>query len=68
MIRWYHIFVLDKEKDKSDAKVRFRVKWGKDIVAFNVGYRVEISKWNPDTQRVKNNTTHGAKKIPASVI
>lgn len=68
MIRWYHIFVLDKEKEKPDAKVRFRVKWGKDIVAFNVGYRVEISKWNPDTQRVKNNTTHGAKKIPASVI
>lgn len=66
--KWYHIFVLDKEKDKDDAKLRFRVRWGKNIVAFSVGYRVDISKWSTDTQRCKNNTTHGKKKIAASVI
>ena len=68
MIKWYHIFIVDKEKDSPDGKLRFRVKWGKNIVAFNLGYRVDLSKWSKETQRCKNNTTHGKKKIPASVI
>ena len=68
MIKWYHIFIVDKEKDRPDGKLRFRVKWGKNIVAFSLGYRVDLSKWSKETQRCKNNTTHGKKKIPASVI
>lgn len=68
MIKWYHIFLVDKEKDCPDGKLRFRVKWGKNIVAFSLGYRVDLSKWSKETQRCKNNTTHGKKKIPASVI
>lgn len=68
MIKWYHIFLVDKEKDSPDGKLRFRVRWGKNIVAFNLGYRVEPSKWSTDTQRCKNNTTHGKKKVAASVI
>ena len=68
MIKWYHIFLLDKEKDGNEAKLRFRVRWGKNIVAFNVGYKIDPSKWSTDTQRCKNNTTHGKKKVPASVI
>lgn len=68
MIKWYHIFLIDKEKDSPDGKLRFRVRWGKNIVAFNLGYRVEPSKWSTDTQRCKNNTTHGKKKVAASVI
>lgn len=68
MIKWYHIFVVDKEKNKPDGKLRFRVRWGKNIVAFNLGFRIDISKWSTDTQRCKNNTTHGKKKIMASVI
>lgn len=68
MIKWYHIFLLDKEKDSNEAKLRFRVRWGKNIVAFNVGYKVEPAKWSTDTQRCKNNTTHGKKKVSASVI
>lgn len=68
MIKWYHIFLVDKEKDKPDGKLRFRVRWGKNIVAFNLGYRVDLSKWSTDTQRCKNNTTHGKKKVMASVI
>jgi integrase len=63
-------FLLDKEPDKPDAKLRYRIKWNdnKNIVAFNVGYRVDIEKWSIDTQRCKNNTTHGKKKFPANVI
>lgn len=66
--KWYKIFVLDKEKEKPDAKLRFRVRWAKNIVAFSVGFRIDVSKWSTDTQRCKNNTTHGRKKIPASII
>ena len=66
--KWYHIFLLDKEKGKEDAKLRIRIRWGKNIVAFNVGFRVDVSKWSTETQRCKNNTTHGKKKIQASVI
>ncbi|MDR1458884.1 MAG: phage integrase SAM-like domain-containing protein [Bacteroidales bacterium] len=63
-------FLLDKEPGKPDAKLRYRIKWGhnKNIVAFNVGYRVDIAKWSIETQRCKNNTTHGKKKISSNII
>lgn len=63
-------FLLDKEKGRPDAKLRYRIKWDHNrcIVAFNVGYRVDIDKWSLDTQRCKNNTTHGRKKVMASRI
>lgn len=62
------IFLLDKEKDKSDAKLRYRIRWGENIVAFNVGHRIDIDKWISDAQRCKNNTTHGVKKTHSSII
>lgn len=68
MIKKNSIFLVDKEKDKSDGKLRYRIKWNGNTVAFNVGYRVEFDKWSNDTQRCKNNTTHGKKKIAASEI
>ena len=39
-------FLLDKESGKPDAKLRYRIKWNnnRNIVAFNVGYRVDIAK------------------------
>jgi integrase len=63
-------FLLDKEKHKTDAKLRFRIKWNNNasIVAFSIGYRVEIDKWSTTTQRCFKNTTHGKNSIPASVI
>lgn len=68
MIKYHAQFLLDKEKNKPTAKLRFRVKWSGNIVAFNLGYRIEIDKWNKDSQRCKINTTHGDKKLPASII
>jgi integrase len=62
------IFLPDKEKGRQDAKLRYRIKWEGNTVAFNVGYRVDVDKWAKDAQRCKMNTTHGKKKIPASVI
>jgi integrase len=63
-------FILDREPEKPDAKLRFRAKWNssKNIVAFGVGYRVDEAKWSAETQRCKNNTTHGKKKVAANII
>lgn len=68
-------FFLAKEKNElertgynADAKLRLRVRWGKDQVNFNVGYRVHLDKWSTDTQRCKAGTTHSKKKIAASEI
>jgi len=63
-------FLLDKESGKMDAKLRYRIKWNRNkyIVSRSIGYRVDIDKWSKETQRCKNNTTHGKKKTPASVI
>ena len=47
----YHCqFLLDKEKNKLDARIRYRIKWQGNIIAFNIGYRVDIDKWSEDTQ------------------
>lgn len=62
------IFLIDREKDRPDGKLRYRIKWDGNTVAFNVGFRVEFDKWSNETQRAKNNTTHGKKKTAASVI
>jgi len=67
-IKYHAQFLLDKEKDKPTAKIRYRIKWEDNIVAFNLGYRVEIDKWSLETQRCKTNTTHGDKKVSASII
>ena len=42
--------------------------WGSNIIAFNLGFRLEIDKWSSETQRCKANTTHGKKKVPARII
>lgn len=70
-MRIHHIvsFIVDKEKDRPDGKLRMRVRWGGDRrVAVNLGYRVTLEKWSMESQRCKTNTTHGPKKIPASEI
>ncbi len=59
---------------KTDGKLRFRIKYKTDeniddnVIAFNVGYRVEWGKWIADAQRCKSGTTHGKKKVSATEI
>lgn len=62
------LFVPDKERDKNDAKLRCRVRWNCNTIAFNLGYRVNIDKWSYETQRCKSNSTHGKKHITAFEI
>lgn len=63
-----YLFFLAKEINKPDAKLRFRIRYDKKVVHFDVGYRVNIIKWDATIQRCKAGTTHGKKKTPASVI
>lgn len=60
--------VLERTGYNADAKLRLRVRWGKDQVNFNVGYRVQLDKWNTEVQRCKSGTSHGKKKVAASEI
>lgn len=62
------IFLLNKEKDRPDAKLRYRIRWDGNIVSFNLGYRIDIDKWITEAQRCKNNTIHGKKKIHSGII
>lgn len=68
MIRRSYLFVVDSEPGKKDGKLRFRVRYAGNVVAFGVGYRVEQVKWDKAGQRCRNNTTHGKRRTPASVI
>ena len=67
-IKRHSQFLVDKERDKEDGRLRYRIKWEGNTIAFSVGYRVYLDKWSKDTQRCKLNTTHGEDKIPASDI
>lgn len=60
-------FLLDKEPGKTDAKLRYRIKYAGHIVAFSVGYRVDIEKWNTETQRCKANTTNRRKQTASEI-
>lgn len=62
------LFLIDKEPGKTDGKLRLRVRWSGNVVSFSVGFRVDCDKWIPGVQRVRNNTFHGDKKIPAQKI
>ena len=61
-------FSVDKEKGKEDGRLRYRIKWNGEIIAFNVGYRVYLNKWSKETQRCKANTTHGRDRTSAYEI
>jgi len=47
-----------------------RVKWNgcRSIVAVNVGYRVNVYRWDPEAQRCVPRSFHGSRRTPASVI
>ena len=61
------LFFPDIEKGKQDAKLRMRIRWDRNVLNFNVGYRILPNKWVKEAQQCKRNTTN-LKEIPASVI
>ncbi|MBP3483214.1 MAG: phage integrase SAM-like domain-containing protein [Alistipes sp.] len=62
------LFFLQPEKERDDRHLRCRVRWGKNMVTLNVGYRVEHDKWSRYTQRCIKSTTHGKSKTQANTI
>jgi integrase len=72
-LKYKTLFFPDKEGTKEtgykpDGKLRIRLRWSENVVNFNIGCRVELDKWEPDTQRCKTGTSHGTKKLSAKEI
>jgi len=67
-IKYNVLFFFDKVKDSNEGLLRVRIKWDKNKISFSLGYRVELNKWEAETQRCKKGTTHGKKKITAGEI
>ena len=68
-----NVFIeTDKTGEKKyynyDAKLRIRIRWSAGVLNFNLGERVELTKWSTDTQRCINGTSHGKKKRTAKDI
>lgn len=73
VIKYKMLFFIDKEGTekvgyKPDGKLRLRIRYVSGKIDFNVGYRVDLTKWSKETQRCKAGTTHSKKKITASEI
>lgn len=70
MIKYITAFVLDKVSGTEEARVRLRVKWdgSRNIVAMNVGHRVNVSRWDTQEQRCAPRSFHGRQRTPAAVI
>lgn len=52
---------------EDNVPIRMRVVFGGQRVDFSTGYRIDISKWNPDKQRVKNGCTNKLKQSAADI-
>ena len=70
MIKHIIAFVLDRIPDTDEARVRCRIKWegSRQIVALNVGCRVNVSRWDFEEQRCVPRSYHGARRITAADI
>lgn len=52
---------------EDNVPIRMRVVFGGQRVDFSTGYRIDVSKWNPDKQRVKNGCTNKLKQSSADI-
>ncbi len=64
------LFTLHRHDRELDPQLQCRVKWGSSnfIVTLKTGYRVDRERWDPDLQRCRPGSFHGARRIPASTI
>lgn len=66
--------IFSPESRKKDGKqivenvpIRMRVIYGGKRVDFNTGYRIDVSKWDNDKQRVKNGCTNKLKQSASEI-
>ena len=71
------IFALESRKKDGipiveNVLIRMRVNFASQRIAFTTGYRIDVSKWDSDKQRVKNGCSnklkHSAAEINASLL
>lgn len=67
MIKYSTTTLLHKVQD-GEGLLQMRIRWKDGLLTYNLGYRVNIDKWDKDTHRCVRNTTHGKKKISAAEI
>lgn len=63
-------FLVDRIKGSDEGRLRCRVKWNdsQSIVAFSVGYKVSLSRWDAEGQCCVPRSFHGKHRIPAADI
>lgn len=63
-------FVLDRIAGTDEARVRCRVKWdgSRQIVAVNIGYRINVERWDSEGQHCVPRSYHGRSRTPAAEI
>ncbi len=66
--------VFSLEKRKKDGKpvvenvpIRMRVIYNHNRIEFTTGYRIDVTKWDEDKQRVKNGCTNKLKQTAADI-
>jgi len=65
------LFVPSKDdRDPETALLRCRLTWdgSRTPVSLNVGFRVNLAKWDSKEQRCVRNSFHGKRRIPAATI
>ncbi|WCF98117.1 site-specific integrase [Porphyromonas gingivalis] len=66
------IFALESRKKDGipiveNVPIRMRVNFASQRIEFTTGYRIDISKWDADKQRVKNGCTNKLKQSAAEI-
>lgn len=67
MLRWTYVVSTHKHRDGTGL-LRIRLSFASSRVDVSLGLRVELTKWDAETMRVRPNTTHTAKRVPANYI
>lgn len=64
------LFFLDQNKAEDVGFLRCRIRWNHNrlVLTYNVGYTVNISKWDQEAQRCLAKTYHTKRKTPAAAI
>ena len=66
------IFALESRKKNGvpiveNVPIRMRVIFASQRIEFTTGYRIDVSKWDADKQRVKNGCTNKLKQSAAEI-
>ncbi len=72
-IKYNVVFKLESRKDdkgnviKKNVPIRMRVSYGGDRIEFATGYRIDVLKWDTDTQRVNKGCTNKLKQSASDI-